>query len=118
TNAHLTFVQELTLLLVCLITSKGAAGVTGGGFIALAATLSSMHMIPVEGMVLIVGVDRFMSEARAITNLIGNGVATVVIARWEGALDLARARAILDGNPPPQRAVIEEVVTITYAEGR
>ena len=95
TNAHLTFVQELTLLLVCLITSKGAAGVTGGGFIALAATLSSMHMIPVEGMVLIVGVDRFMSEARAITNLIGNGVATVVIARWENDLDREKAARTL-----------------------
>jgi len=95
TNAHLTFVQELTLLLVCLITSKGAAGVTGGGFIALAATLSSMHMIPVEGMVLIVGVDRFMSEARAITNLIGNGVATLVIARWENDLDREKAARTL-----------------------
>ena len=91
THTHLTFMQELTLLLVCLVTSKGAGGVTGAGFIALAATLSSMRMIPVEGMVLILGVDRFMSEARAITNLIGNGVATVVVARWENDLDRDKA---------------------------
>ncbi|HMJ65917.1 MAG TPA: dicarboxylate/amino acid:cation symporter [Candidatus Binatia bacterium] len=99
TNTHLTFGQELTLLAVCLVTSKGAAGVVGSAFIALAATLSSMHTIPIEGMVLILGVDRLMSEARAVTNLIGNGVATVVIARWENDLDDATASRVL--NAPP-----------------
>jgi aerobic C4-dicarboxylate transport protein len=103
TNAHLTFGQELTLLAVCLVTSKGAAGVTGSGFITLAATLSSMHTIPIEGMVLILGVDRLMSEARAVTNLIGNGVATVVIARWENDFDDATAARVL--NAPHSAAV-------------
>ena len=84
-NIDLSLGQQLTLLTVLLLTSKGAAGVTGSGFIVLAATLSSMSVLPVEGLALLLGVDRFMSEARAITNLIGNAVATVVIARWEGA---------------------------------
>jgi aerobic C4-dicarboxylate transport protein len=100
TNTHLTFAQELTLLLVCLVTSKGAAGVVGSAFITLAATLSSMHMIPVEGMVLVLGVDRIMSEARAVTNLIGNGVATVVIARWENDLDRKKATQVLNSEQP------------------
>jgi aerobic C4-dicarboxylate transport protein len=82
-GVHLTVVQLLTLLGVLMLTSKGAAGVTGSGFITLAATLAAFPMIPVEGMALILGVDRFMSEARAITNLIGNGVATVVISKTE-----------------------------------
>src|SRR5688572_12569798 len=107
TNTHLTFTQELTLLLVCLVTSKGAAGVVGSAFITLAATLSSMQMIPVEGMVLILGIDRIMSEARAVTNLIGNGVATVVLARWENDLNRERAAEVLASTgtpttPPPQ----------------
>ena len=100
TNTSLTFTQELTLLAICLITSKGAAGVTGSGFIVLAATLSSTHLIPVEGMVLIVGIDRLMSEARALTNLIGNAVATVVLARWEGEFDDAKAARILRSADP------------------
>jgi aerobic C4-dicarboxylate transport protein len=104
TNAHLTAWQELTIVLVCLITSKGAAGVTGGGFIALAATLSSFHSIPIEGMVLILGVDRLMSEARAVTNLIGNGVATLLIAKWEGELDITKARQMLGHQDPPSSA--------------
>ena len=87
TNIDLSLVQQLTLLAVLLLTSKGAAAVTGGGFITLAATLSSMDVLPVAGLALLLGVDRFMSEARAITNLIGNAVATVVIAKWEGAFD-------------------------------
>ena len=78
-----------------LLTSKGAAAVTGGGFITLAATLSTTGHIPVAGLALLLGIDRFMSEARAITNLIGNGVGTMVIAKWEGALDLQQARAVL-----------------------
>jgi aerobic C4-dicarboxylate transport protein len=108
TNTKLTFAEEITLLLVCLITSKGAAGVTGSAFIALAATLSSMHTIPVEGMVLILGVDRLMSEARAVTNLIGNGVATVVIARWENEFDQQQAERVLNakGSPVVDSAVI------------
>jgi aerobic C4-dicarboxylate transport protein len=92
TGVHLTLMQEITLLGVLLLTSKGAAGVTGSGFIVLAGTLSAVGNIPVEGLALILGIDRFMSEARAITNLIGNGVATIVVAKWEGALDLPKAR--------------------------
>jgi aerobic C4-dicarboxylate transport protein len=87
TNTSLTFTQELTLLGVLLLTSKGAAGVTGSGFITLAATLSTVPTIPVAGLALILGIDRFMSEARALTNLIGNGVATIVAAKWENELD-------------------------------
>ncbi len=87
TNTPLTWMQELTLLGVLLLTSKGAAGVTGSGFITLAATLSVIPTIPVAGLALILGIDRFMSEARALTNLIGNGVATVVAAKWENELD-------------------------------
>ena len=101
TNTHLTMWQELTVILVCLITSKGAAGVVGSAFIALAATLSSLHTIPIEGMVLILGVDRLMSEARAVTNLIGNGVATLLIAKWEGDLDQRTAQTMLHGAAPP-----------------
>ena len=97
TNTHVTLGQELEILAVLLLTSKGAAAVTGGGFITLAATLSAVGNIPVAGLTLLLGVDRFMSEARAITNLIGNGVASVAVSRWEGELDLAKARAVLDG---------------------
>jgi aerobic C4-dicarboxylate transport protein len=87
--------QQLGILLILMITSKGAAGVTGSGFIVLASTLSSVNVIPIEGIALLLGVDRFMSEARAITNLIGNGVATLVISRSEGAFDDAmRERAV------------------------
>lgn len=87
TNTDLSLMQQLTLLAVLLLTSKGAAAVTGGGFITLAATLSVVPTIPVAGLALIVGIDRFMSEIRALTNLVGNGVATIVIAKWEGELD-------------------------------
>ena len=90
TNIDLSLTQQLTLLAVLLLTSKGAAAVTGGGFITLAATLSSMDVLPVAGLALLLGVDRFMSEARAITNLIGNAVATVVIAKWEGEFEEKR----------------------------
>jgi aerobic C4-dicarboxylate transport protein len=95
TNVRLTLPEQLGILGVLLLTSKGAAAVTGGGFITLAATLESTGKVPVAGLALLLGVDRFMSEARAITNLIGNGVATMVVARWEGALDLPRARMVL-----------------------
>jgi aerobic C4-dicarboxylate transport protein len=87
TNSHLDLVQQLTLLLVLLLTSKGAAGVTGSGFIVLAATLSAVGTVPVAGVALILGIDRFMSEARALTNLIGNGVATVVVGKWCQSVD-------------------------------
>jgi aerobic C4-dicarboxylate transport protein len=96
TNTHLTFMQELSVLVVCLLTSKGAAAVVGSGFIALAATLASMHVIPVEGMVLIIGVDWFMAEARAMTNVVGNSVATVVIARWENEFNRETAVRVLN----------------------
>jgi aerobic C4-dicarboxylate transport protein len=96
TNTHLTFGQELGVLLVCLLTSKGAAAVVGSSFITLAATLSTMHTIPVEGMMLILGVDWFMAEARAMTNMVGNGVATIIIARWENEFDVQKAARILD----------------------
>ena len=89
TNTPLDLTQQLTLLAVLLLTSKGAAGVTGSGFIVLAATLSTVGGVPVVGLALILGIDRFMSEARALTNFVGNGVATLVVARWTGALDVA-----------------------------
>jgi DAACS family dicarboxylate/amino acid:cation (Na+ or H+) symporter/aerobic C4-dicarboxylate transport protein len=95
-NIHLSIWDQLLVLGVLLLTSKGSAGVAGAGFVALAATLASMHKIPVEGLVLLLGVDRFLNEARAVTNLIGNGVATVVVARWEGQLDMNRARVVLN----------------------
>jgi len=95
TNVRLTLGQQISILAVLLLTSKGAAAVTGGGFITLAATLSTTGHIPVAGLALLLGIDRFMSEARAITNLIGNGVATMVIAKWEGALDMEKAHAVL-----------------------
>ena len=87
TNTPMTLMQQLTLLAILLLTSKGAAGVTGSGFVVLAATLSAVGHVPVAGLALILGIDRFMSEARAITNVIGNGVAAIVVARWTGDLD-------------------------------
>lgn len=99
TDTPLTLSQKLGILLLLLLTSKGAAAVTGGGFITLSATLASTGSIPVAGLALLLGIDRFMSEARAITNLIGNGVATLVVARWEGELDMAKARAHLAIQP-------------------
>jgi aerobic C4-dicarboxylate transport protein len=103
TNTDRSLWQQLGILAVLLLTSKGAAGVTGSGFIVLAATLSSVGTIPVASIALILGVDRFMSEARALTNLVGNGVATVVVAKWEGALDTDRMRSRLAG---PEAAVV------------
>jgi aerobic C4-dicarboxylate transport protein len=99
TNTPMTLTQQITLLAVLLLTSKGAAGVTGSGFIVLAATLSAVGGIPVAGLALILGIDRFMSEARALTNLIGNGVATLVVARWTGDLDAAKMQRQLDHGP-------------------
>src|SRR5207237_8784043 len=101
-NCPLTFMDQLVALGVLTITSKGSAGVTGSGFITLAATLASMGKIPVAGMVLLLGVDRFMSEARAITNTIGNAVGTMAIARWVGSLDRTRMQRVLDGAVDPE----------------
>jgi aerobic C4-dicarboxylate transport protein len=100
TNTPLNLTHQLTLLAVLLLTSKGAAGVTGSGFIVLAATLSAVGNVPVGGLALILGVDRFMSEARALTNLIGNGVATIVVGKWCGDLDQERMRRVLDKEAP------------------
>lgn len=98
TNVDLSAMQQLAILGVLLLTSKGAAAVTGGGFITLAATLSTLDTLPVAGLTLLLGVDRFMSEARAITNLIGNGVATIVVAKWEKAFDNDKAQRALNGE--------------------
>lgn len=108
TNVPLSLGQQLTLLAVLLLTSKGAAAVTGGGFITLAATLSVVGDVPVAGLALLLGIDRFMSECRAITNLIGNGVATMVVAKWEGAIDMERVQLVLtqDAN-----AIDDELVS-------
>jgi aerobic C4-dicarboxylate transport protein len=98
TNTPLTLWQEFCLLGVCLVTSKGVAGVAGGGFIALAATLASLKTIPVEGMALILGVDFFLTQARALTNLVSNGVATVATACWEKEFDAGQAARVLEGE--------------------
>lgn len=98
-GVELSLAEQLTLVLVAMISSKGAAGVTGSGFVILAATLSVVPSVPVAGMALILGIDRFMSECRALTNFIGNAVATIVVAKWEGALDRDRLTAALAGAP-------------------
>jgi len=98
TNTPLDLSHQITLLLVLLLTSKGAAGVTGSGFIVLAATLGAVGHVPVAGIALILGIDRFMSEARALTNLVGNGVATVVIGKLTGDLDAERMKKVLDND--------------------
>ena len=95
TNTHLSFRQEAFVLLILMLNSKGAAAVTGGGFITLAATLAALGTIPVAGITLLLGVDRFMSEMRSLINLIGNGVATIVVSRWEGQFDATRAAYVL-----------------------
>ncbi|QRX83182.1 dicarboxylate/amino acid:cation symporter [Glaciimonas sp. PAMC28666] len=103
TDTPLTIWHQITLLLVLLLTSKGAAGVTGSGFIVLAATLSTVGHVPVAGLALILGIDRFMSEARALTNTVGNGVATILVAKWSGDLDEARLHQQLDGKVDPEQ---------------
>jgi aerobic C4-dicarboxylate transport protein len=112
TNTDLSLAQQLGIIGILLLTSKGAAGVTGSGFIVLAATLSSVGTIPVAGIALILGVDRFMSEARALTNLIGNGVATLVVSRWEGALDNDRMRRLLDSETDADAEEPERVLDV------
>lgn len=96
TDTPMTITQQITLLLVLLLTSKGAAGITGSGFIVLAATLSAVGHVPVAGLAIILGIDRFMSEARALTNLVGNGVATIVVAKWTGELDEKQLSSVLN----------------------
>ncbi|CBJ82766.1 citrate and C4-dicarboxylic acids transport protein (DAACS family) [Xenorhabdus bovienii str. Jollieti] len=98
TGIELSFTEQISLLLVAMISSKGAAGVTGAGFITLAATLSVVPSLPVAGMALILGIDRFMSECRALTNLVGNACASIVVARWENALDKDKMHQALNGN--------------------
>jgi aerobic C4-dicarboxylate transport protein len=107
-NIDLTVRQQVTVLGVAMLTSKGASGVTGAGFITLAATLSVIPSIPVAGLALILGIDRFMSEARSLTNFIGNGVATIVVARWENELDEARLSRELSGRPSVPAATTPE----------
>jgi aerobic C4-dicarboxylate transport protein len=110
TNTDLSFAQQLGIIGVLLLTSKGAAGVTGSGFIVLAATLSSVGHIPVASIALILGVDRFMSEGRALTNLIGNGVATVIVSRWEGALDMKKMQSHLNQETEAEADAPEQVL--------
>ncbi|HSI33719.1 MAG: C4-dicarboxylate transporter DctA [Phycisphaerae bacterium] len=122
-NLHLSFWHQLYLLAILMLTSKGAAAVTGGGFITLSATIAATSKnpvetrLPVEGLSLVFGVDRFMSEARAITNLIGNGVATIVVAKWEGQFDQAMYDAAIAGRPMPARGVTPELVADEIAGG-
>jgi aerobic C4-dicarboxylate transport protein len=113
TNSAMSVWEQLVLLAVLLLTSKGAAGVTGSGFVVLAATLSAVGSVPVGGLALILGIDRFMSEARALTNVIGNGVAAIVVARWTGDLDREKLRHRLEAGPvaleaAPAEAACEE----------
>ncbi|UVH56705.1 dicarboxylate/amino acid:cation symporter [Variovorax paradoxus] len=115
TNTDMSLTQQLTLLAVLLLTSKGAAGVTGSGFIVLAATLSAVGHVPVAGLALILGIDRFMSEARALTNLIGNGVATIVVAKWTGDLDTVRMHQHLDQESTVEADEPERVLDATEA---
>ena len=110
TDTPMTLTQQLTLLAVLLLTSKGAAGVTGSGFIVLAATLSAVGGVPVAGLALILGIDRFMSEARALTNLIGNGVATLVVAKWTGDLDNAQLQRQLNNETEAEAEEPEAVL--------
>ena len=105
-NIDLTFTQEATILLVAMLTSKGASGVTGSGFITLAATLSVVPDLPVTGMVLILGIDKFMSECRALTNIVGNGVACVVVSAWERELDRGRLASALRSDTPGETEAV------------
>jgi aerobic C4-dicarboxylate transport protein len=106
-NVGLSIGQQLGILAVLLLTSKGAAGVTGSGFIVLAATLASVGTIPVAGVMLIFGIDKFMSECRALTNVCGNSVASIFVSKWEGQWDAAYARKVLD-SPEDDLAIITE----------
>jgi aerobic C4-dicarboxylate transport protein len=115
TNTHLSLEQQLLLLSVAMLSSKGAAGVTGAGFITLAATLSVVPSVPIAGMAIILGVDRFMSECRSLTNFIGNAVATVVVSRWEKAIDMDLFRATMNGKLLAKAAEPVSVITAAPA---
>ncbi|AHJ96821.1 dicarboxylate/amino acid:cation symporter [Hymenobacter swuensis] len=115
-NIPLSFTQQLTLIAILVVTSKGAAGVTGSGFIVLASTLAATKVIPVESVALLLGVDRFMSEARAITNVIGNGIATLVVAKSEGEFDEARHQLALQGRSVPEELQPEPAALIPRVE--
>lgn len=116
TGIELTWGQQILLLLVAMLSSKGAAGITGAGFITLAATLSVVPSVPVAGMALILGIDRFMSECRALTNFVGNAVATIVVARWEGELDEAQLARVLSGEHIPATGEVEPAAIAQPAE--
>ncbi|ALE53832.1 dicarboxylate/amino acid:cation symporter [Paraburkholderia sp. RL17-368-BIF-A] len=118
TNTHLSFTQEITLLLVTMLTSKGSTGVTGAGFITLAASLSVVPTVPVSAMVLILGIDRFMSECRALTNIVGNGVAAIVVSAWEGGLDRKKLETALGGGQRVEGGSRSAVVRTTAALDR
>jgi aerobic C4-dicarboxylate transport protein len=108
TNIHLSFSQLFGILLFAMIASKGASGVTGTGFVTLAATLTAVPGIPIQTLALLLGIDKFMSECRAVTNVVGNGVATLVVSRWEGELDAADLRQRMQ----PQLAQVEKEVEL------
>lgn len=116
TNTPMTLTQQITLLAILLLTSKGAAGVTGSGFIVLAATLSAVGTVPVAGLALILGIDRFMSEARALTNFVGNGVATIVVGKWCNAVDSNRMTQVLNDETLDEANVPEQVLDEHTAE--
>jgi aerobic C4-dicarboxylate transport protein len=103
TNTHLDLGQQLVILVVAMLSSKGATGVTGAGFITLAATLSVVPSVPIASLAILVGIDRFMSECRALTNLVGNGVATIVVSRWEKELD----KEVLNANLRNPKSVVD-----------
>jgi aerobic C4-dicarboxylate transport protein len=105
TNTHLDLGQQLVILVVAMLSSKGATGVTGAGFITLAATLSVVPSVPIASLAILVGIDRFMSECRALTNLVGNGVATIVVSRWEKELD----KDVLNANLRKPKSVVDLV---------
>jgi Na+/H+-dicarboxylate symporter len=119
TGIHLSFGQQLTMLFVMLFTTKGAAGVAGAGFVALAATLPALGILPVGGLALLLGVERFMSEIRAVTNLFSNIFATVVIAKWMGELDDGRLRTVLDGGDEadPEDEIVDAPALAREAQG-
>jgi aerobic C4-dicarboxylate transport protein len=118
TNTDLSIGQQLGLLAVMLLTSKGAAGVAGGGFIALTATLATVGTVPAAGIMLIFGIDKFMSECRALVNFSGNAVATLFIAHWDKALDVDRVRRVLRGDEVEPLHEIDEVATVVDDELR
>jgi aerobic C4-dicarboxylate transport protein len=118
TNTDLTLMQELTILGVAMLTSKGASGITGAGFITLAATLAVVPTIPVAGMALILGIDRFMSECRALTNFVGNGVAAIVVSKWEGELDSATMQRELAHPTPIETATGSAPEIVEHAPAR